>query len=194
VLLLTGPEPDMRWRAFTREVLDLAVELGAHTLCGLGAYPMTVPHTRPSRLAATSPDPELVRRLALEQGTVDLPAGITSLLEQEAHLRGLTALTLWAQVPHYAASMTYPGASLALLDGLRSITGVHVAGEAARAASVTTRARISELVSANSEHVAMLQQLEEQYDATQRVVPPGPLPSGDELAAELERFLRDQRD
>ena len=134
VLMLSGPEPDMLWRAFSAEVLDLAVELGAHTVCGLGAYPMTVPHTRPSRLAATSPDAELVRRLNLEQGTVDLPAGMSSLLEFEAHRRGLTALTLWAQVPHYAASMSYPGASLALLEGLRSVTGVAIAGEAARAA------------------------------------------------------------
>jgi len=155
---------------------------------------MTVPHTRPSRLAATSPDAELIRRLALEQGTVDLPAGITALLEHEAHRRGLTALTLWAQVPHYAASMSYPGAALALLEGLHSVTGLSIRGEAARAASITTRAKISELVAANSDHLAMLHQLEEQYDAAERATPRGPLPSGDELAAELERFLRDQHE
>jgi len=194
LLLLSGPEPDARWRGFVDAVLDLAVEHGTTTVCSLGAYPMPVPHTRPSRLALTSPDVELVERFALERGTVDLPAGVVSVLELEAHRRGLRAMGLWAQVPHYASSMPYPAASLALVDGLRTVAGLTVPGDSLELAARTTRTRIDELVGANPEHVALLRQLEEQYDAAAPSLGSGPLPSGDELAAELERFLREQRE
>lgn len=199
VLVLTGVEPDSAWQAFARAVGELADELGVAKAIGLGAYPIGVPHSRPTRLSATTPDPELLGTLPVAKNSVDVPAGIVSLLEHELADRSIPALTLWAQVPHYVATMAYPAASAALLDGLREIAGVDIAAEELRREAVLQRARLDALVNGNDEHRAMLGQLEQAFDEAQAEadkagfgIDPEHLPSGDELAAELERFLRDQ--
>jgi proteasome assembly chaperone (PAC2) family protein len=195
VLLLVGAEPDHAWRAFTTSVVDLALDLQARLVVGLGAYPAPVPHTRPARLAVTASDPALATN-NLVRATVDVPAGVQAVIERRAYEMGLAAVGLWAQVPHYLAAMPYPPASVALLDGLGTIAGLRVGNNALRSEADATRERVDALVNENEEHKEMVHQLEVSVDAEQEstdtALGVGPLPSGDELAAELERFLRDQ--
>jgi len=195
LLLLVGSEPDHAWRAFTRAVVDLALELGARMVVGLGAYPAPVPHTRPTKLAVTAGDPRLVGA-GMVRATIDVPAGVQAAIERRATEVGLPAIGLWAQVPHYVAAMPYPAASVALLDGLASVADVRIESPALRQEMEGTRQRIDALIAENDEHVRMVQQLEIAADSegttAETGLSAGPLPSGDELAAELERFLRDQ--
>lgn len=198
LLLLSGPEPDMAWHRFTRLVGELATELGVHSMAHLGAYPFAVPHTRPARLSVTSPSPDVLARVPFLRSSIDVPAGVAASLEHELHGRGIPTLGVWAQVPHYLASTSYPAASAALLDGLREATGVVIDAAELRSEVVAHRHRLDDLVAGNAEHAKMLHQLEQLYDAGDDVhgaAPGGPsiqLLSGDELAAELEEFLRDQ--
>lgn len=195
LLLLVGSEPDHAWRAFTRAVVDLALELGARMVIGLGAYPAPVPHTRPTKLAVTAGDPRLVGA-GMVRATIDVPAGVQAAIERRATEVGLPAIGLWAQVPHYVAAMPYPAASVALLEGLAAVANVRIDSPALRQEMDSTRLRIDALIAENEDHVRMVQQLESAADAeattTETGLAAGPLPSGDELAAELERFLRDQ--
>jgi proteasome assembly chaperone (PAC2) family protein len=195
VLLLVGAEPDHAWRAFTNAVVDLALDLQVRLIVGLGAYPAPVPHTRPTRLAVTASDPSLATN-NLVRATVDVPAGVQAAIERRAHEMGLAAVGLWAQVPHYLAAMPYPAASVALLDGLGDVAGLQVGNDALRSEADATRQRVDALVNENEEHKEMVRQLEASVDAEQESTDSalglGSLPSGDELAAELERFLRDQ--
>lgn len=189
VLLLLGNEPDHAWLAFSEQVVDLSLDLGTRMVVGLGAYPTPVPHTRPPLLAASASSEELAQGLL--QNSVDVPSGVQGMIERRAALRGLPAIGLWAQVPHYVAAMPYPAASLALLQGANRIGGLDLPiGELAAQADAS-RSRIGELIAQNPEHAAMLQQLEAQADhqATSSELS---ATSGDELAAELERFLREQ--
>jgi proteasome assembly chaperone (PAC2) family protein len=195
VLLLVGAEPDHAWRAFTNSVVDLALEFGARLVVGLGAYPAPVPHTRPTRLAVTASDASLATN-DLVRATIDVPAGVQASIERRAYELGLPAVGVWAQVPHYLAAMPYPAASAALLDGLAGIAGIELDTTALRAEADATRHRVDALVNDNDDHRQMVRQLEATVDAeqapTDAPLGAGPLPSGDELAAEFERFLRDQ--
>jgi predicted ATP-grasp superfamily ATP-dependent carboligase len=194
VLLLTGPEPDMRWHQFTAEVVALASRLGVTKVVGLGAFPAPVPHTRPVRLAATASTSELASQIGFLPVTIDVPAGAQAALEHAFGEAGLPSVGLWARVPHYASAMPYPAAAAALLDELARLAGIEVDTKALVAAGETTFNQIEQLIAGSDEHSAMIRQLERQHDAEEG--PPatdlGPLPSGDELAAELERFLRGQ--
>jgi proteasome assembly chaperone (PAC2) family protein len=200
LLTLTGPEPDSAWRHFARDVGDLAVALGVRQAIFLGAYPFAAPHTRAARLSCSSPSAELVASVPFLKNSVDVPAGMGAVLEHALHDRGVAAIGLWAQVPHYLGTMTYPAASIALLDGLRQLTGVDIDTSALQGESTIQRERVDQLVAANPEHQVMVQQLETLYDeamAAGEELGASPLdsadmPTGDELAAELERFLRDQ--
>jgi proteasome assembly chaperone (PAC2) family protein len=196
LLLLVGSEPDHAWRAFTRGVVDLAMEFGARMVVGLGAYPAPVPHTRPTKLAVTAGDASLVGA-GMVRASLDVPAGVQAAIERRATEVGLPAIGLWAQVPHYVAAMPYPAASVALLEGLAAIAGTHVESPTLRQEMQSTRERIDSLISENDDHVRMVRQLESAMDSEETTeagtgLGTGPLPSGDELAAELERFLREQ--
>ncbi len=206
-LMLTGQEPDAAWERFAAEVISAGRSLGVSKMVGLGAYPFAAPHTRPALLSTTSPDATTVDDLPYQKSaSVDVPAGILAVLEHAFHDAGIPALTLWAQVPHYVSAMTYPAASVALLDALGHVAGVHVDGRQLRSEAIVQRQRLDDLVAANDDHTAMLHQLEEAYDAQagrrseahhpsardREPISAADLPSGDELAAELERFLRDQ--
>ena len=198
VLLLVGAEPDHRWHSFSRDVVDLAMHFGARLVVGLGAYPAPVPHTRPTRLAAAASDESLARFTTVHT-TVDVPAGIQGAIERRAAETGLPAIGLWAEVPHYVSAMPSPAASAALVDGLATVADLSLPSDELHRQAQTLRTRLDELVAANPEHVVMVRQLEEQWDEEHAGGAPssgglgaGPLPSGDELAAEVERFLRDQ--
>ena len=191
LLLLRGDEPDQGWLAFSQEVADLAVDLGVRMLVGLGAYPTPFPHTRDPLLACSASSPELASQ-GFVRANVEVPSGVQGLLEWELARRGIPTIGLWAQVPHYVAAMPYPAASLALLEGASRVAGLALpAGDLADRAA-RSRARIDELIAGNPEHVAMVEQLEAQADELSTAVQLSAV-SGDELAAELERFLRDQR-
>lgn len=195
LLLLTGPEPDLRWGEFTEDVLRLAADLSVTMTVGFGAFPAPVPHTRPVRLAATATTRELADGIGFVPGTIDVPGGIHAAVEQALGAEGRPATGLWARVPHYIANLPYPAASVAILDGLRKVAGIDVDTAELQAAAGVTNARIDTLIANSEDHTAMIQALETQWDADLgRISGPMPtdLPSGDELAAELERFLREQ--
>jgi predicted ATP-grasp superfamily ATP-dependent carboligase len=150
-----------------------------------------VPHTRSARLVSTATSTDLAHQVGFLPGTIDVPAGVQAALERQFADLGLPAVGLWARVPHYATAMPYPEASAVLLDGLERLTGVRVDTGDLRAAAQSTRTRLDELVANSEEHAALVHQLEAAVDAeTER--PLGSIPSGDELAAELERFLREE--
>ncbi len=197
VLLLSGHEPDANWKRFADVASQLALDLGARMMVGLGAYPFATPHSRPSRLSMTAGSTEVAESLPYLRNSVDVPAGIEAVLERRLTEAGVPAVGLWAQVPHYVSNVPYPAASVALLDGLQDVAGVVVSAVSVRNEAVAHRARLDELVAASTDHMTMVRQLEAAYDAEAAEMPStgepfGPLPSGDELAAELERYLRDQ--
>jgi proteasome assembly chaperone (PAC2) family protein len=189
VLLLVGNEPDHAWLAFSEQVVDLALDLGTRLVVGLGAYPTPAPHTRPPLLAASASSEELAQGLV--RSSVEVPSGVQGMIERRAAVRGLPSLGLWAQVPHYVAAMPYPAASLALLEATNRIAGLDLPLGDLAVRAEASRARIDELIGQNPEHHAMLEQLEQQADQSASEVQLADA-SGDELVAELERFLREQ--
>jgi len=197
VLTLVGPEPDSQWRAFASAVTQLALQLGVYQMVALGSYPFASPHTREARLSSSSPSADVINNVPYLKNSVDVPAGMSAVLEHALTEAGIASLGLWVQVPHYVAAMSYPAASAALLGGLREVTGVTIDTAALTREAELQRARIDQLVGGNDEHRAMVQQLETAYDeAAQQTIDfdraISDLPSGDELAAELEQFLREQ--
>ncbi len=190
-LFLLGAEPDHSWRAFTNAVVDLALQFGTRMVVGLGAYPAAVPHTRPTMLSVTASTSEMAATWPYLRGTLDVPAGVQAAIERRCAEVDLPAIGLWAQVPHYTSAMAYPAASLALLEALATVAKVTVpTGDLAEEAA-TARARLDAIIADNPEHGEMVQHLEREAD---HQVQAGPLPSGDDLAAELEQFLREQGD
>lgn len=192
VLVLTGPEPDMRWHAFTDAVVELATRFGVRLACGLGAFPAPVPHTRPVQLASTATQRHLAEMVGFVPGTIDVPAGIGAALEAGFADADIEAVGLWARVPHYVSAMPYPAAAAALLDGLAALSGIELDVRELHAAAALASARIDELIANSDDHTALVRQLEAAADIGETGSPldPTDLPSGDEIAAELERFLR----
>jgi len=192
VAILVGPEPDYRWRSFSSEVTKLAKELNVQLVVGLGAFPTATPHTRVVRLAATASNSELASQVGFVPGLIDVPAGIGDVIGTECAEAGIPSVGLWARVPHYVAGMAFAPAALALIDGLASVAGLVVDADELRDSAEMSRARVDELISQSSEHLAMVRRLEEQLDESDELQPPDGevIPSGDEIAAELERFLR----
>lgn len=188
VLLLLGNEPDHAWLAFSEQVVDLALDLGARMVVGFGAYPAPAPHTREPLIAASASDASLATGLL--RSSVDVPSGIQGMIERRAAVKGLPALGLWAQVPHYVAAMPYPAASLALLRTTNEIAGLDLPLGDLEARATANRARLDELIAANPEHLQMVTQLEAQADEAATTTALSDT-SGDELAAELERYLRE---
>lgn len=195
VLTLSGPEPDSQWRKFADVVSTLAVEIGVKQMIAMGAYPFAAPHTRQPRLSTSSPSADVVASLTYLKNSVDVPAGMGAVLEHAFSEKGVPALGIWAQVPHYVSAMSYPAASLALLTGLNEVAGLVVDAAAIRQETIIQRQRLDQLVASNDEHRAMVSQLEELYDQAKQqtdLLGTGGIPTGDELAAEFEQFLRDQ--
>ncbi len=191
VAFLVGPEPDLRWRSFVNAVVEMSTRIGVRLAVGLGAFPAPAPHTRPVKLAATATTRELASRVGYVNGSLEVPAGVESAIEQGFAAAGVPAVGLWARVPHYVAAMPYPAASAALIDGLASVAGLSIDSSALHAAADDTRQRVDELIAQSEEHKAMVSQLESSIDAVEgNPLDLGEVPSGDEIAAELERYLR----
>ncbi len=192
LLVLAGPEPDLRWHEWTDEVVALGLRLGVEMVVGLGAFPAPVPHTRPVRLAATASSAELAGRVGFLPATMEVPAGAQAVLEVAFGQAGVPSIGVWARVPHYASGTPYPEASATLLDELSKLTSIRIDTAALHRAGDTARDQIQALIEASEEHSAMVRQLETQHDSELGLsaIEFSNLPTGDEIAAELERFLR----
>ncbi|MEO6121271.1 MAG: PAC2 family protein [Acidimicrobiales bacterium] len=195
VLVLVGPEPDIRWTAFVAAVVRLAGQLGVRLSTALGAFPLSVPHTRPVRLAATATSRARADAVGTVAGTIEVPAGVHTAIQEGFGRAGIPAVSLWARVPIYASNFPYPAASAALLEGLATVAGLSFDVADLQAAAAVASSRIDEMIAASEEHSEMVRQLEHAADAetaAPAVIDFSDLPSGDEIAAELERFLRDE--
>ena len=191
LLLLVGPEPDMRWEAFVADVVGLSTELGVRLAVGLGAFPAPVPHTRPVKVAAVSTEESLAVRVGFVAGIIEVPSGVEAALELALHDRGIPAVGLWARVPHYVAGMPFPAASSALLSALAEVADLTLDTTSLDTAADVALRRIDELIANSDEHRAMVSQLESTVDTSEgNPLDLGEIPSGDEIAAELQRFLR----
>lgn len=199
VLLLLGAEPDHQWRGFTEAALTLAQAFDTRMVVGLGAYPATVPHTRPVTLSVTAATPDLASVSGLLRGTLDVPAGVQAVIERRCDELGIPAIGLWAQVPHYVSGDPTPfhAGSLALIRQLERTAGLELPTGSLADEAEATRQRLDAAVQGNPEHLSMLHALEARHDEMIQSVGPAAeadIPSADELAAEVEQFLRDQGD
>ncbi len=139
LLVLAGPEPDLRWHEWSQEVVALGLRLGVEQVVGLGAFPAPAPHTRPVRLAATASTEELAGRVGFLPATMEVPAGAQAVLEVAFGEAGVPSIGVWARVPHYAAGTPYPEASAVLLDKLADLTGLSIDTNALREAGRKAR-------------------------------------------------------
>ena len=191
LLLLVGAEPDHSWRAFSRAVVDLAKNFGTRMVIGFGCYPAATPHTRPTLLSCTAATPELAEQWPFLRGTLDVPSGVQAAIETEASEAGIPAMGVWAQVPHYTSAMAFPAASMALLDGVMRMGELSLPLGDLPDEAREARQRLDQIIEGNEEHQQMVRALEHEADASATQAQTR-IPSGDELAAEVERFLRDQ--
>lgn len=193
---LVGPEPDFAWHGFVDSVCELALSYDVRMAVGLGAFPAPAPHTRPVRLASTATEADLATQVGIIEGTLEVPTGIEGALEEGFRRAGIPAVGLWARVPHYTAAMAYPAASAALVDGLCLLAGLDIDSSPLHASARATRERVDQLIAQSEEHTAMVRQLELQVDSNEgppsdvAALDASEVPSGDEIAAELEKYLR----
>jgi predicted ATP-grasp superfamily ATP-dependent carboligase len=190
LVLLSGPEPAFRWRTFASTVVDLAEALGIQMAVLLGALLADVPHSRPVSVTAHASDPGLIQRLALTPPTYEGPTGIVGILHHAFVEAGLPAASLWAAVPHYVAVAPNPKGALALLRRLESLVGVTVDATDLEDAATEYETQVSRAVELDPDVQAFVERLERAADEESGRPDPGELPSGDVLAREFQRFLR----
>lgn len=193
LVLVVGAEPSMRWKTFCTLVLDAAASLGVRRVVTLGSLLADVVHSHPIRLTGMASDPALIEDLEFRSPSYAGPTGIVGVLHHEAAARGLEAISLWAPVSHYAAGLTNAKGSLALVRALGRVAGLAVDTSSLEASAATFEQQVARAVEAEPRLRQLVEQLEEAA-ARASDDEPGPLPTGDELAAELERFLRDRED
>jgi predicted ATP-grasp superfamily ATP-dependent carboligase len=190
LVLLQGPEPSFRWKGFCRQILDLGDALGVQLVVTLGALLADVPHSRPVQVVGLSSDEALTRHVEVEAASYEGPTGITGVLHTACAEAGMPSASLWASVPHYVAAAPNPKAALALVRKLEGLVGVSVdAGELETAAAEYER-QVSLAVQADPEVQAFVERLEKAAAEDEPEVRPQDLPSGDVLAREFQRFLR----
>jgi hypothetical protein len=198
-LLLAGYEPDFAWDAFTRAVLDFAAELEVSTVTWVHAIPMPVPHTRPIGTTVSGTRMELTAAHSVWKPHTQVPATVGHLLEYRFAESGASVAGFVLLIPHYLGDTEFPGATIVALDKLSVATGLMFTADDLRESDREYRDRVQEQVSGSDELTRMVSGLEERYDAymagmegapTQLpVIDEASLPSADELAAELERYL-----
>jgi len=194
VVLLSGTEPNLRWRTFARGIVDLAAELGIDTVITLGALQVDVPHTRPVPVTGVATDAEVAAALGLQRSRYEGPTGITGVLNHTATAHGLRTMAMWAGVPHYLSGATYLAGALALAERVTELLEVDVPLGRLAQDAVAQRDEIAELVADDDDLAEYVTELEERSDSDD------PLDEGlgtepvsaDELADEVERFLRDR--
>jgi len=190
-ILLSGPEPNLRWRTFSQAVVDLARELDVRLVITLGALLADVPHSRPVSVAANAQDPSLVDNLGLTASRYEGPTGITGVLHRYCASKNLPSVSFWASVPHYLPSVPSAPAALALMQSLSNLLGTSFDTAHLESSSEDYQRQVSVAVAQDSDLASYVRTLEERYDA-QTGSGERNLPSGDELAKELERFLREK--
>ncbi|MDW5328246.1 PAC2 family protein [Plantactinospora sp. KLBMP9567] len=199
-LLLSGPEPDFQWERFIAALTSLIRRLGVRVTIGLNAIPMAVPHTRPIGVTAHATRPALITGYESWLQRIQVPGSAGNLLEFRLGEQGRDAVGFAVHVPHYVAQTEYPGAAELLLTSVSRATGLLLPTESLRTAAEAVRVDIDRQVAQTDEATSLVHALEEQYDAFTRgrggpnllANQTGPLPTADELGAELERFLAEQ--
>jgi proteasome assembly chaperone (PAC2) family protein len=190
LILLAGTEPNLRWRTFADGVAETAEGLGVEMVVTLGALIADVAHTLPVPITGLASDEDLVERLDLTRSNYEGPTGVVGVLHDACRRRGIQSASLWAAIPHYVAAVPNPKAALALLRRLEGLVGVAVEASGLEEESDSYQSQVSRAVSANPEIEELVQRLEEEQ--AERLDIADDIPSGDALARQFERFLRQQ--
>ena len=192
-VLLSGPEPNFRWRSFCDAVAETARDLGAEMIVTMGALLADVPHSRPVSVSANSQDPGLVENLKLSASRYEGPTGITGVLHRFCAEAGLPSVSFWASVPHYLPAVPSAPAALALFQNLSVLLRIDVDTSELEETASSYQEQVSVAVAQDSDLSSYVQMLEERFDSQ---VEGGErnLPTGDDLAQELEGFLRERND
>lgn len=195
-LLLSGPEPDVMWEAFTAAVTELVDRLGVRLTVGFYGIPTPTPHTRPIGVSAHATRRGLVPDDLLLDMELRVPGSAAAVLQYRMGQSGRDMVSLVARVPHYLSDSHYPQSSLSLLRSLSTVTGLLLSGDALYDASEQAEQLVQEQVEANEQVARVVKALETQYDAFNGadsrgnlIAEPRSMPTADELGAELERFL-----
>jgi predicted ATP-grasp superfamily ATP-dependent carboligase len=189
LVLVRGAEPSMRWRAFSSHVVDLAEALGVQLVLTLGALLGDVPHTRPVVMTGHASDPSLAQRLGLAPSSYEGPTGIVGVLHSACVEAGLPSASLWAGVPHYVAAAANPKAALALVRRIEGLIGVSLDASELESAATDFERQVGIAVQSDPEIQAFVERLEQAAESEQEHSPEQ-VPSGDTLAREFQRFLR----
>jgi proteasome assembly chaperone (PAC2) family protein len=190
LVLLLGIEPNLRWRTFTELLVGLVRELGVEMMITLGALLADVPHTRPSPVTGSASDPDLVRQLGLSESRYEGPTGIVGVLHDACKQAEIPSASLWVAVPHYVSLTPSPRAAVALCERLGGLIGLEIEVSELEEAAQSYEEQVSEAVASDEETAAYVEELEQRVDSLEET--PSDLPSGDALAAELTRFLRER--
>jgi proteasome assembly chaperone (PAC2) family protein len=192
IVICIGTEPNLRWKAFTNEIADLAAGLGVDLALTLGGLLADTPHTRPVPVTGAAHDGELASRLNLRRSRYEGPTGIVGVLHDTLARRSVPSASLWAAVPHYIAANTNPAAALALVRQLEGILDVQLHPDELESASEVFMRQIQQVLESDEETAAYVHELarrDEDDDEDDEEIP-----TGDELAEELQRFLRERRE
>jgi hypothetical protein len=201
-LVLSGPEPDLQWERFSKAIQGLIERLGVRLTIGFNAIPMAVPHTRPIGLTAHATRRALIESHEPWLQRVHVPGSLSHLLEFQLGQDGRDAVGFAVHVPHYLSQTDYPTAAEVLLDAVAQQTGLLLPTDELASAAEQVRVEVDSQVNGSAEVAAVVHALEEQYDAFIRGRGGSllgddadrPLPTADELGAELERYLAEQTD
>jgi len=191
IVILLGVEPNLRWKTYSRLVVELAQELGIELVVTLGSLLADVPHTRPAPVSAAASDPALVAELGVEPSRYEGPTGIVGVLLDGCRQAGLSSVSLWAAVPHYVSLAPSPRAALALCRRFGELIGADIDLDELEQASEEYSAQVSEAVASDAETATYVEELERRVDLMEAAEE---LPSGESLAAELTRFLREREE
>jgi proteasome assembly chaperone (PAC2) family protein len=189
LILLAGSEPSYRWRTFCSLIVELVEALGVQLVVTLGALLADVPHTRPVAITGLASDPALISRLGLNSSSYEGPTGIVGVLHAACQQAGLPSASLWAAVPHYIAAAPNPKASLALVRKLEGLVGVAVEASALESAAAEYERQVNLAVQSDPDVQSFVERLEQAAGASPDDTT-GPLPSGETIARDLQRFLR----
>ena len=193
LVLVSGVEPNLKWRSFAGAVIEAAERLDVEMVVTLGALLADVPHTRPVPITGLASDPELVERLSLSRSSYEGPTGIVGIVHDACRRRGLTSASLWAAVPHYVAAVPNPKAALALLRRLEGFTGVAIEASELEDAVSRFETQVDRAVAANPEIEDLVRRLESER-AEEDAIGLEDMPSGDAIAQDFQRFLRQRTD
>jgi proteasome assembly chaperone (PAC2) family protein len=188
LILLSGTEPNLRWRSFSTAILDACQELGVEMMVTLGALIADVAHSLPVPITGLASDPDLVERLNLSRSNYEGPTGIVGVLHDQCRQRGIASASLWAAVPHYVAAVPNPKAALALLRRLEGLTGIAIEASELEDAIERFDRQVDRAVQSNPEIQELVQRLEAEQEQT--FGGGEDVPSGDSIAQEFQRFLR----